>query len=1169
MRLKHIKLVGFKSFVDSTTVLLPTNLTAIVGPNGCGKSNIIDAVRWVMGGSAKQIRGESLEDVIFTGSATRKPVGHASIELNFDNSDQTLVGPYANYSEIAIRREITRDGQSNYYLNGTRCRRRDITDLFLGTGLGPRSYAIIEQGMISRLIEAKPMDLRNFIEEAAGISKYKERRHETELRINHTQENLARLNDIREELDKQLNHLQRQANAAERYKVLKQEERLLRAQIQGLRLRFLQEQAASQHENSHKQEAELAELMAMQQQLAEDLEQTRDLQTTATEKTNEVQEQFYQVTNDVNRLEQQMQSQQERREQWQQEYNAITQNQELAQQQLTHIAERVAQLQEQVNNAEPQSEQAKTVLEESLQALSKAESELREWQVYWDTFNQQSAQTAKQVEVEQTRIQHLQQRLQANQQRIDRLQGEQRQQELALGSVPMDDFEQRAQQLQTQRNELNQQLEEVLQAITMQRQQNQRLTADLDAAKHRSQTLSGQQTSLETLQQVALGQREEAAMEWLKKYDLVDMPRFAQMLKVEAGWERAVETVLEPYLQAVCVDDPVGFAAKLAELPQANLSLVARAQNDAAANTSADADTLLSKVTAPLFLRSLISGIYVAETLPEAQQLAATLQAHESVITREGVWLSPGWLYVAHKTDHKTGVLQRERELVVLREELSVAAMQIEQCQAAITQGQEQLHDYEDQRDDLQKQIGELVALQAEVKTKQQVQEAHISQVQQRAQQINSEVEDCAQQIRVDQEALENTQQAWQAAQECLQQQTDERESLIDQKNNYQVALEQVRQRAQEDRAKAHQLELDLQAAKLQLDTTEQNKVRLVQQLHDFAEREAFLRQALADSAEPLNELTSKSQEVLTEKSQLEQQLLQARQSSEQVTQQLRTLEQRRQQVDRDLLEKRNELEQARLAVQAHEVRAKGLEEQIIESGYELPELLAQLTEEVNEAEWEENLNQVVRKIERLGAINLAAIDEHVEKSERKEYLDKQYNDLIDALKILEDAMQKMDGETRARFKETYEKINHNFQTLFPALFGGGNASLQLDEEDLLAAGITVMAQPPGKRNSSIHLLSGGEKALTAISLVFAMFQLNPAPFCMLDEVDAPLDDANVSRFCRLVKQMSETVQFIFISHNKLAIEMAEQLAGVTMHEAGVSRMVSVNIEEAIAMATA
>lgn len=1170
MRLESIKLAGFKSFVDPTTVPFPGNLTAVVGPNGCGKSNIIDAVRWVMGeSSAKQLRGESLDDVIFNGCTTRKPVGQASIELTFDNSDGTLTGQYASYSHLSLRREITREGQSSYYLNGTRCRRRDIIDIFLGTGLGPRSYAIIEQGMISRVVEAKPEDLRFYVEEAAGISKYKERRRETELRIQHTKDNLTRLNDLRDELDKQLNHLQRQANAAERYKVLKQEERLLKAQIQALRYQQLHKQLASQTDTIQGYETQLATARETQQTIEQQLIEQREQQTEATAHSNEIQTRYYELGNEITKLEQTIHSQQERREQWQRELQELAQTETQTQQQLQEAAQQQQNLTTEGTELAPQLEQAKLAAEQSQLMLKQAELSIQEWQTQWDAFNQETAQATQQVQVEQTSIQHLEQRLQTIQQRITRLEQEHQQQTSILTSDASDDLEQRLAQLHIQHGNGEQQLQTVLKQIAEQREVLQRATQELDAAKNQLQTLHGQQASLEALQQAALGQTEEATVTWLKQQGLADAPRLAQILQVETGWEQAVETVLDRYLQGVCIDDLKSLGEHLAQFQEGNLSIIVKSSAQHSKQAGTHGTTLISKINAPWSLEHLLSDIYVAENVTEALALINKLSHHESVITRDGIWLGNGWAYVAHHRDTKAGVIQRERELQTLKNTLAQAQQHVATKQAAVENAQTHLRELEESRAHQQQKLAELIASQAELRAQQQVKQARFNQAEQRAQQINLELQDCTEQLATDQELLSQTQQTLQAAQQNLQQLETQRANLLQTKNTLQTALDTARQQAKNDQDTSHQLALRLQAAQLQLETTIQTQQRLQQQSQELGQRKQFLNQALNESEQPLAETTQQLTTLTSQRQGIETQLNQARQQVEALEHQLRELEQQRHTIDQTILNIRNELEQVRLNGQELQVRAKTLQEQLTESGYELETVINELPPEANETTWEEQYAQTTRRIDRLGPINLAAIDEYQTLAERKNYLDAQNNDLIDALKTLEDAINKMDEETRARFKETFDKINEQFQTLFPRLFGGGRAFLQIEGDDLLSAGISIMAQPPGKRNSTIHLLSGGEKALTATALVFSFFQLNPAPFCMLDEVDAPLDDANVMRFCKLVKEMSDKIQFIFISHNKLAIEMAHHLAGVTMHEAGVSRMVAVDVEQAMAMAEA
>lgn len=1173
MRLKHIKLAGFKSFVDPTTVPFPGNLAAIVGPNGCGKSNIIDAVRWVMGeSSAKQLRGESLDDVIFNGSSARKPVGQAAIELTFDNSAGKLQGQYAAYGEIAVRRELTRDGQSTYFLNGTRCRRRDITDLFLGTGLGPRSYAIVEQGMISRVIDAKPDELRAYIEEASGVSKYKERRHETELRIKHTEENLARLNDIREELGKQLDHLQRQANAAERYNVLKQQERLLKAQIQALRYRAMNEQLTEQTHLMENHQSQLETATNTYQQLETELEKQRELHTTATSQTNDVQANYYQIGNDISRLTQSLQHQQEKQTQWQTEQRELAQTEQTIQQQCQEMEQYLANLTNEIASLKPQALAAQQTAEQSNQTLTDVEQALHKWQQQWEEFNHTTASIEQNIHVEQARIQQSEQHIQTVKQRLNRLEQEHKQHALEFDSLPADDLAQKQQDLQNQQATTEQSLQTVLRNITEQREQIKQLITTLDQRKQHLQALHGQQGSLEALQQAALGQNETNVVNWLTERQLVEKQRLAQLLRVEAGWEQAVETVLEKYLQAVCVDNLTTL--DLNALPQGNLSLITTKNSSHSSNTSLTNSNTLSpladKVTAPFALDALLAGIYTAENLSSALSIANSLAPHESIITRDGVWLGNGWLTTVHKADAKQGILRRERELNELKKSINEVSDNIQQQQNHLQTTQSQLHQLENERESIQRHHAELIAAQAELRAQQQVRAARLTQAQQRAQQIESEIHDCKQQIAQDEQSLHHAQQTKLAAQEQLQARNTERDNLLQAKTEQQTTLDNARHQAQTNRETAHQLALRVQAVEMQLTSTQQNQTRLREQLQQMQERKIALENLIAQNNEPLTEINQQLHTLNAEQTTIENKLNSLKQEAEKLQQRIQQLEKQRHQTEQTVGSARDELDRIRFTAQELQVRAKTLQEQIVESGFELATLLNELPADAMDAPWEEQLLQVVRKIERLGPINLAAIDEHQTCLERKNYLDAQNADLTEALTILQNAIQKIDQETRARFKETFDQANTNFQGLFPRLFGGGRASLELTEDgDLLTAGIALMAQPPGKRNSTIHLLSGGEKALTATALIFSLFQLNPAPFCMLDEVDAPLDDANVVRFCNLVKEMSNQVQFIFISHNKLAIEMASQLAGVTMHEAGVSRLVAVDVDEAIALATA
>lgn len=1169
MRLKCIKLAGFKSFVDPTTIPLPGNLIGVVGPNGCGKSNVIDAVRWVMGeSSARHLRGESITDVIFNGSTARKPVGQASVELIFDNSAGTLGGEYASYAEISIRRQVTRDAQSSYFLNGTRCRRKDITDIFLGTGLGPRSYSIIEQGTISRLIEAKPEELRVYLEEAAGISKYKERRRETELRIQHTKDNLTRLHDIREELDKQLNHLQRQAAAAERYKVLKQEERLLKVQLHAIRWQQLNQQGQDYDHIIKELEVQLEAQIAGQRALEAEVETLRATQLEASDRFNEIQSRFYKLGAEISRLEQTLQYNRERKQQLQ---NDLVQAERMWQETQQHLEEdkhKVEELTAEQLLIEPEVELAKASADETGDALAEAEQTVRDWQGAWDEFNQQAANAAQRAQVEQTRIQHLEQHMQNVQQRLARLT-----QELAsLNSAEQNDdilaAQEQAEELMLQQEAVEERIIQLLQQINNQHELNQQLANQLDAARSQLQSLRGRHASLEALQQAALGQRKGGLLYWLQQYQLDQHPRLAQELRVEQGWEKAVETVLGEYLEAVCAPGIAGITAALATLEQGTfIALDTEAQVQMA--TAAKAATLLDKVQSRLPLAVIISGVYIAETLSEAVVLAKTLAVHESVITKEGIWLGNGWIRVARDSDEHTGVLQRERELEELKITIETAEQRIQELQDAVTEGRQTLQAHEAQRDAEQRQLSDLKAAHANLTAQLQVKQGRLEQLRQRTNQIEQESEECRQLLNHDQQELLAARTAWNDAMQLMEQHADKRNQLLQARETYTSQLQHIRQQAQTQRDKAHHLTLHLQTITTQLQSIQQNRIRLEKQIENLQERRKSINQAITEAELPASDLQLELEQVLNERAKVENELISARQQLESYEFELRQAEQRRHGIEQMVLQIRSRLEHQRLEHQTLQVRRDTLLEQINEAQFEVEALVKELPPEAAEPEWQDQLERTSTKIERLGAVNLAAIEEYQVQAERKNYLDSQNEDLVQALETLEEAIRKIDRETRTKFKETFELVNNGFQTLFPRVFGGGRAYLELTGDDLLNTGITVMAQPPGKRNSTIHLLSGGEKAMTAAALVFAIFQLNPAPFCMLDEVDAPLDDANVGRFCSLVKEMSEKVQFIFITHNKVTMELAEYLSGVTMNEPGVSRLVAVDVEAALALAEA
>ncbi|WP_165667573.1 chromosome segregation protein SMC [Metapseudomonas otitidis] len=1162
MRLKCIKLAGFKSFVDPTTVNFPSNMSAVVGPNGCGKSNIIDAVRWVMGeSSAKNLRGESMTDVIFNGSNTRKPVAQASIELIFDNSDNSLVGEYAAFAEISIRRRVSRDGQNTYFLNGTKCRRRDITDIFLGTGLGPRSYSIIEQGMISKLIEAKPEDLRNFIEEAAGISKYKERRRETENRIRRTHENLARLTDLREELERQLDRLHRQAQAAEKYQEYKAEERQLKAQLSALKWQALNEQVGQREGVIGSQEVAFEALVAEQRNADAAIERLRDGHHELSERFNLVQGRFYSVGGDIARVEQSIQHGQQRQRQLQDDLREAERARQETESHLGHDRTLLATLGEEMDMLIPEQELSAAAAEEASAQLEEAEAGMQGWQERWDGFNQRSAEPRRQAEVQQARIQQLEQSLERVLERERRLADERAQLAADPESAAILELNEQAAAGELELETLQAAEEALVERLEQLRDELQRASQAQQQAQGELQRLNGRIASLEALQQAALDPGAGTA-DWLREHGLDQRPRLAEGLRVEAGWELAVETVLGADLQAVQLEDFQGL--DLAGFSQGDLRLVAAGQGGARV-----AGSLLDKVESRLDLAPWLGRVRPVENLDDALAGRATLAADESLISRDGYWVGRNFLRVRRASEAESGLLARGQELERLHAERGERETTLERLDEALQTLRAQQRQQEETREQQRRQVQDEARCLSEVKARLSAQQARVEQLNLRRQRLEAELAELDEQRALEHEQLGEARLVLQDALDAMATDTEQRERLLAERDELRERLDRIRQEARQHKDQAHQLAVRLGSLRAQHDSTRQALERLSQQFERLEERREQLSLNLEEGAAPLEELRMKLEELLERRMAVEDELKLARLALEDADRELRDAEKRRTQAEQQSQLLRGQLEQQRMEWQALTVRRKALQDQLLEDGYDLHGVLATLPEGASEPAWDEELERLAARIQRLGPINLAAIDEYQQQSERKRYLDAQNDDLVEALDTLENVIRKIDKETRNRFKETFDQINAGLQALFPKVFGGGHAYLELTGEDLLDTGVAIMARPPGKKNSTIHLLSGGEKALTALALVFAIFQLNPAPFCMLDEVDAPLDDANVGRYARLVKEMSEKVQFIYITHNKIAMEMADQLMGVTMHEPGCSRLVAVDVEEALSLVEA
>ncbi|MFM2482880.1 AAA family ATPase [Celerinatantimonas sp. YJH-8] len=1134
MRLKSIRLAGFKSFVEPTKIPFPQQLTGVVGPNGCGKSNVIDAVRWVLGeSSARNLRGDAMTDVIFNGSTRRAPASKASVELEFDNQSGRLTGEFGAYTEVSVRREVTRDGQNLYFLNGTKCRKKDITDLFLGTGLGPRSYAIIEQGMISRLIESKPQELRVFIDEAAGVSKYKERRRETENRIRHTEENLLRLSDIESELTERVQKLRIQAQAALKFRQLRDQQRHMERQQSLLQLRQLDQaldQKGQAQQTDHQQlalaEARLTELedhqllvTEQQHELTEQLDQLRQQEAeTAAELARHEQQLLHYSQNEKQRQSQQQQLK-ERLTQWQNECEQRQQHQPQQQQQLEQLDLQIEMTEQQLQEL---SEQMEEVDLQRQQADEK-----------WRFSQQQFQQVQRQLitYTEQHRSAGLR-----SQQAVQRIQELQQQQPEAMDPKTVADAELQLEQLA----EVIAQLDEQLSAGEQRRLASQQALADIE-----QQLQQAKQHAFELSTQY---QSQQQLLKSLTEHQYPSQQPLKSQLVIQTGWEIAAEKVLGPWLFAETADT-AALEASLAVF------------GDFIQQCDDPTQFAYYIQGAPAFL---IQHIKIATSRAEAEQMRATLKQNESVITQAGEWLGPSWQHTFSESQ-RPSVLAVQARL----EQLEIQLPQQEQIQADLEDQQQFLQQQRDMHEQQMKQL-QLQSRDQQQRMSQLQQQLALAKQQQ--QHYQHQLHQLQQQLQQAQAQLESAQNEESLLAEQVEQQQLQAEQKQEQLLEYESYAQQCQQASKQRSGQLHQLENQLHQWQLKRQQLASELAQLSAWLSDRQQQMAEIHVQLA--------ALSEAEYSVDHLEQLQLQIDRFRQLQLQRQQQRESLEAQRSQFQQQLAQLGTELkvgQKEKEAVQQQQQQHLLARQELLTRRGLLAEKLAQMGVTLSGTELEEidltvdyvaELEKIERQLKRLGAVNLAAESEYEEQQGRLSELSAQMVDLREALEMLNSAISQIDRQTRSKFRETFDKVNQDLQHLFPQVFGGGTAWLELTEEhDLLETGVTIMARPPGKKNSTISLLSGGEKALTALSLVFAIFRLNPAPFCMLDEVDAPLDEVNVGRFADLIARMSETVQFIFISHNRVTMEKADQLAGVTMQEPGVSRLVAVNIAQAIALA--
>ncbi len=1169
MRLTEIKLAGFKSFVDPTHIPVPGQLVGIVGPNGCGKSNVIDAVRWVLGeSSARHLRGETMQDVLFNGSSNRQLVNRASVELIFDNSEGRAGGQWANYAEISVKRVLERESESAYYINNTHVRRRDIADIFLGTGLGARAYAIIEQGMISRIIEAKPEELRIFLEEAAGVSKYRERRRETELRLADTRENLLRVEDIRLELGKQLEHLRAQAEVAMQYHALQQQLH----NVQNLLWLQKKREAGSARERCtrdiEKLGVELEAATARLREVERKLEELRERHHTAGEAVHAAQGSLYETNAEFSRLQQQIQHVRENRRRVESQLGASRSQLEQGERQLEAQRASRAEWEQEQQRAQQQADAREAVLAAEAAHLPVAEQAFRAGQELRDALQQAAAENVQALQLEQTRHEHALKILAQLAQREQRL----REEKSALAPPDSGELERLRTELarldtqyRTQRGLLETEEASIPQLEQALREKN----ATVDVAAQQVTALEARIDALKQLQDRIA--RSEKMQGWLASHNLNTARRLWQEIEIEAGWEDALEAVLRERLNGIGLGSLDEAQRWLGDLPPGKMTVYTSAGNAGVAPVGVAGFQPLAayvhckNVAAAGTLNDWLHQVYVVSDRREGLARRDSLPAGALLVSGDGHVFTRHSVSFHAPDSELHGVLSRQREIEQLSAQHAVEQGRLTAVRSAITAAETEFDERKNALNELRASVDELQQAQhqaqlAILKLSEQAQ--HVTQ---RGEQIAAELAEIDAQSgheRAQHDAAQSAATLHDKQRIELQTQVA---AAIENYTRTEAALDHQRQALQQAERTAQEAAFHLKTCVNKIAEIDGAINLVVANVDAVRDGIARHKQELGGLDEaPLN---SALDQVMAMRAEKERALAGARDALEATETQLRQAEQDRLTIEQSLGPLRERINEARLREQESRLTEEQFAQQLAAAGANERDLGLHLEKGRRSSALQADITRLGNEINALGAVNLAALEEVETSEQRKNYLDAQSQDLTQALATLEDAIRRIDRETRERLQHTFDDVNRHFGQLFPSLFGGGQAKLVLTGDEILDSGVHVFAQPPGKKNSSIQLLSGGEKALTALSLVFALFQLNPAPFCLLDEVDAPLDDTNTERFCDLVRKMSANSQFLFISHNKITMEIANQLIGITMQEAGVSRVVAVDIEEAMKLA--
>jgi len=1175
VRLTQIKLAGFKSFVDPTVIPIPSQLVGVVGPNGCGKSNIIDAVRWVLGETrASELRGESMQDVIFNGSGDRRPAARASVELVFDNAQGRAVGQWSSYAEIAVRRVLTRDGASSYFINQQQVRRRDIHDIFLGTGLGARGYAIIGQGMISRLIEARPEELRVYLEEAAGVSRYKERRRETENRLSDTRENLTRVEDILRELNGHVEKLQAQAKTAQSYRDLQQEGQQKQHALWLLRETDAQSQRQAKAQAIEEAETALQSAIAQLRACEADLESRRQAHHAASDAVHAAQGQTFDASAQVSRLEADIRHVIDARTRLQTRRSQLQQQMQEWNEQQQHCAAEIEATQADVEAARARTEDARLQWEAVREELPEAQARVHEAAATRDGLRSNLAKVEQALALTAQTQRDADRHLQALGERRARLESEQRNlaapDPLALARLAGERAQLDTQLQQAQAHLLA--LESQIPALDA-----ARIHAQQQTQEH-AQTLAhldARRCALARLQEDV--QQQGALQPWLARHELTRLGRLWQTLHIEPGWETALESVLRERMTALPLRQLEHARAFVADAPPARLAFyqLPTASAPCPANAAGfEPLTRLLRLSDP-DLRSLLDDwlrdVYTATDMTQALAARADLPPGGVFVLQDGHQVDRHAVRFYAPDSEQAGMLARQQEIENLQLEIKAQQLLADQATAAAAQADGAWRQATQAVVPARTRVGELTQHLHDVQLRHAQQQQLAQQTDERSARLHDELAEIAVQI----EELHARHVEAQAQFETLDQELAEHQSRF---ADAQFLGEELARQTEVLQEQLRTCERQVQEFEFAQRSHQARIAELQRNAQLAQEQAARASNALEDLQGELFTLDESAaqaglQDALALRAQREEALNRARIEQDNLAALLRTADEERLRLERALEPLRTRITQLQLQEQAARLAVEQYAEQLNAHQTDRKALQAFLQQQPpawQQPTWlQSEVQRITRQIDALGPVNLAALDELRAAQERKGFLDAQVQDLTEAITTLENAIRKIDKETRELLHNTFNAVNREFGTLFPRLFGGGEARLVMTGDEILDAGVQVMAQPPGKRNSTIHLLSGGEKALTATALVFALFTLNPAPFCLLDEVDAPLDDANTERYANLVRSMSGETQFLFISHNKIAMQMAQQLIGVTMQEQGVSRIVAVDIESALQWADA